>query len=483
MRKVCAAIICLLISLSSTQVYSDTGSYSLKEKVELDLALLDEKPLDDEEYQKVIISSVFNGEGFCRDSFSRAFVRNFFSSSKKSILTITINKIPYVSYTYDQKNKACNKTYSIESELFGLELARKTNRKFIVTLLYNDEAEIGALQDLSDIGKSVSALGTAPVLSGATSALVDMLAKKFDKVVQASLSSKDLHQVEIRLPNEAGATRFQLSAKIASKHYDLLNMTVVKQPSRLYGKRPSSVMTTTYRTDGTSAQSVIENYRAGPGAAVGDVFDRLRIECNELRSNFSLALNEKDMRALLESHLLHNYSPKQTRLHLLSCFNDSDISKVVTFELKEYVVFNDAPRPDFRRDPSFLSNLNQSGYSKITTESTLYFDKGALLPVRSVGQLVALPNIVGPFCYQFLEKNKVNFIMFDRVSNKTLYFEAVIDKEYSAEEYEGGMLSIINSLSVDSAAPYEYNTASGIAACIDSRKSNIGMKVASASVY
>lgn len=480
--KTYATIICSLLFFSSTYVYSGTGSYSLKEKVGLNLSLSEQKKSNDEEYQKVVISSVANGEGFCRDSFGRAFVRNLFSSSKKSILTITINKIPYVSYTYDQKSKTCNKTYTVESELSGLELARKTNRNFTVTIIYSDESEIGALQDLSDIGKTVSALGPDPILSSATSALVDMLAKKFDKAIQSSISSTDLHQAVVRLPNEAGATRFQLSAKIVDKNYDLLSLTVIKQASRLQGKTPSSVMTTVYRSDGVSAQNVIEGYRTGPGA-ISDVFDRLRVECNELRSNFSLILNQRDMRLLLENHLLHNYSPNETSMHLQKCLNDTSLSRLDIFELKEHVIDNDDLRPDFHRDPNFLSNLNQSGYSKITTVATTYFDKGELLPAKSVGDLVALPNIAGPFCYQFLDNNKLNFVMFDRRAGKELYFEASIDKEYSTEEYEGGMLSTINSLSVDSVASYGYSIASGISACINSRKSNIGLKVASAGAY
>lgn len=483
MNKISAAIICSLSLFLSTHTYSATGSYNLKEKVELNFSLSEQKSSDDEEYRKVILSSIANGEGFCRDSFGRAFVRKFFSSSKKSILTITINKIPYASYTYDQKSRTCSKIYTLENEIAGFELARNTDREFEVTLIYSDEADIGTLEELSEIGKDVSALGPEPVLSGAASALVGILARKFDQAIESSISSNDLHQVKFSLPNAAGYTRIQLSAKVASKNYDLLSLTVVKQSSRLQGRTPSSVMTTTYRTDGISAQKIVENYRAGPGASVGDVFNRLRVECNELRSNFSLALNQKDMRLLLESHLMHNYSPNETSIHLQKCLSDTDLSRVAIFELKERVIGNDNPKPDFRRDPNFLSNFNQSGYPKIITDATIYFDKGELLPAKSVAELVALPNIAGPFCYQFLEKNKVDFVMFDRRTGKELYFAAHIDKEYSTEEYEAGMLSTISSLSVDSVASYEYNIASGISACISSRRSNIGLNVASAGTY
>jgi hypothetical protein len=235
-------------------------------------------------------------------------------------------------------------------------------------------------------------------------------------------------------------------------------------------------MTSTYRSDGVSAQNVVEAYRTGPGASINNTFERLRVECNELRNSFSLVINQADMRLLLESHLLHNYSPNETRDHLETCLNDIDLRKVKIFELKEHIRTNDYLRPDKNRDPDFLSNLNQYSYSKITTNVTMYFDKGELLPAKSIGDLLALPNITGPFCYKFFNQNKVSFVMLDRKTEAPLYFEASVDKEYSTQEYQQGMLSHINSLSVDSIPSYEYKTEPGISACIESRKRTLGFK-------
>ncbi|KOX98508.1 hypothetical protein AM274_30495 [Pseudomonas nunensis] len=466
--------------VSSGFVYAGSDSYKSKEKVETDLVISEPQNFSDEDYQRIILNTLNPGVGFCEDSFGRAFVRKIFGASKKSILTVTVNKIPYISFTYDQKTKKCSKAYSIETNLTSYELARNANKEFKINLIYSDEAEITVIQDLYDAGKSVAKFASGPVLNPEALQFVETLTKKFDKAVAEAINSTDLHDVSFVLPDSGKNTKFQLTAKIADKQYDVLSMRVEKQGSRLLGKTARSVMDTTLTGDKISAQKVVADYRVGPGAAISGEASKLEGECNKLEGSFSSILNDKDIRVLLESHLSLNYSAeKQNQKNLKACLGDADYWKVVNLDLKENIIRN-PPIFDSKRDAGFLSKLNQGGYERVTDASTKYFDKNGLLSAKTVSELVALPGVSNAACYQFVGVSVVDFVMFDTKSGKTLFFEAEIDQEYSESEYKSGKFSIIKSLLVDSVGSSEYLKGEDIRGCIVERRIARGLSTVAA---
>jgi hypothetical protein len=470
MKKTTTLMIVSAMFVSSGFVCAGSDSYKSKEKVETDLVISDPQTFSDEDYQRVILYTLNPGVGFCEDSFGRAFVRNIFGVSKKSVLTVTVNKIPYASFIYDQKTKRCSKAYSIETNLTSYELARNANKEFKINLIYSDEAEITVIQDLYEAGKNVAKFASGPVLNAEALQFVEMLTKKFDKAVTEAINSNDLHDVNFVLPDSGKNTKFQLMAKIADKQYDVLSMRVEKQRSRLLDKTARSIMDTTLTEDKVSAQKTVSDYRIGPGAAISGETNKLEAECRYLQDKFSSTLNDKDIRALLESHLARNYSiEKQNQKNLKACLGDADYWKVVNLDLKENIIRN-PPIFDSKRDAGFLSKLNQGSYEKITDASTRYFDKNGLLPAKTVSELVATPGVSNAACYQFVGANIVDFVMFDNKSGKTLFFEAEIDQEHSESEYGSGNYSIIKSLLVDSVGSSEYLKWEDVRGCIAERR-------------
>ncbi|MGV8676936.1 hypothetical protein ACV356_27545 [Pseudomonas aeruginosa] len=429
----------------------------------------DKREVDGNGYQNITLRAN-NIEGFCADSFARAFARNLIGSKGKASLIVTIDKLPVLNMVYDKEKRSCEKEYALERNLTGYEIVSSAKKEYQVNVIFVSSEKYETVQNLVAIGRKV----LKPVdvynqlLAVVSEEDLQDAAAIFDGIVSASASTADNHNVVVRLPASDGSTQLTMTARIGKVLYTPLVLELNPEESLLQKLQPGIVMETKLDTQDPIGDVLLNRrsterlvFKEGDLATIDN-------ECDYLKEKYRGRLNERDVQKLLESYLYEEHRGSVNKDVIEACLwpiHNPDRELMIGY-LANHFDDNDGAKSG--RDTNFLDYLIPGQAATVLVDGATFYDQEGDLKVSDIAGYVALKKGSVPLCHRFIKRNQVGYMQV--IDGRAYYLKAQIDQEYTKEEAESGKLSRIKFITASRIIDPEYEGVVSTKQCLSTKK-------------
>lgn len=455
MKKFLSVSLTLIVVLLAPQAHA-WG----KEPIEIKFTVSEPKVVTRENYQVIAINS-YALQAFCEDSFMNSIARSLIGRSKKASLLITLDKIPVLNMSYDDKDGKCTMHEWRDKGLNGQLLAGLVKPDHQLNLIYVSEEKIDAINNLIDVAKTALGAEINLLSPPVTEIAMPYLVKAYEQATKAGLDYTAVFDIPGAKKQESKAV---LQGGIAGKKsWDLLTFEIVTKDSVLdrfgYGPLMDVVI-----SGGKTPNQVLNERRATEvGAYRTGNLATIENECKLLSNTFQRGLNQNDMQRLLEAYLLQNHRKYLTLNIVESCLERPVPSPVSQLTYK--VLGDEIVKPLNKYDTFFLRNLYDGQSAKVLKPKAGFVDKSGELGVSTASEYIALKNTSMPLCHTFITYNEAAFVQV--INSKPYYVTVTVDQLYTSAEAEKGKRSKVEHIYISKIKDTLYEEKDGVSRCLN----------------
>lgn len=433
-----------------------------KKPINISFDLSEPAPAAEDKYQAIAINT-YAMQAFCEDSFKNSVARSLIGRSRKASLLVTLDKIPVLTMSYDDKTSKCTLHEKREKKLNGQLLAGSTKPDHQLSLIYASEEKIDGIKNLITVAEKILG-GEGNLLSAPiTDAVMPFLVNAYE---QASRSGLD-YVVEFDIPGvQHHESKAILKGAIGNnKPWTLLSLQSITRDSVLDGSGYGQIMGKTISGDKTPNSVLAERrsteggaYKAGNLAVIGR-------ECKLLNDTYHDSFNQYDMQRLLESYLLTNHRQYLTVELVEKCLGRPLPSP--THQLTFKIIADEIIEPLSEYDTFFVRNLFNGRSEKVLMADTKFVDGSGELGVSTASEFIALKNKSMPLCHTFITYDEAAFIQI--INSKPYYVSVAVDRLYKSSEITTGVNSKIESINISKTKDSLYEEKYGVDRCLNSK--------------
>lgn len=439
-----------------------------KEPIEIKLSFSEPKKIAGESYQVIAINS-YAAQAFCEDSFKNSIARSLIGSSKTASLLITLDKIPILNMSYNDKNGKCALHEWRNKGLNGQLLSATTKPDHQLNLIYASEEKIDSINNLISVAKTALGAEVNLLSSPITEIAMPYLAQAYE---QASKTGLD-YTVEFEIPGvNAQESKAVMRGAIGDKKpWDLLSFEIITKDSVLDRFGQGALMDVIISGGKTPNQVINERRATEGGAFIAGNLATIKSECRLLDSTYRGRLNQYDMQRLLEAYLLTSHQEYLTQNIVETCLAHQITSP--TDQLTYKILADEIIQPLSEYDTFFLRNLYNGQAAKTLKSNAGFIDKSGELGVSSAIKYLALKNTSMPLCHTFLTYNEAAFVQL--INSKPYYVSVTIDQPYTLAEVKKGKQSKVKNIYISKMKDTLYEEKDGVSKCLNSELQKTGL--------
>lgn len=431
-----------------------------KEPINISFDLSAPEPAGEDKYQVIAINT-YAMQTFCADSFKNSVARSLIGRSKKASLLVTLDKIPVLNMSYDDKTSKCTLHEFREKSLNGQLLAGAAKPDHQLSLIYVSEEKIDGINNLIGVAKTI--LGSEANLLSAPVAdtVLPFLVNAYEQAARSGLE----YVVDFDIPGVKNhESKAILKGAIGDKSpWTLLSFQSLTKDSVLDGLGYSLIMGKTI-SGGKTPNKVLGERRASEGGAYkAGSLPTITRECELLGDTYGENLNQYDLQRLLESYLLTNHRKYLTLGMVEACLEQPVPSPIKQLTFK--ILADEVVEQLSEYDTFFLRSLFNGRADKVLTANTKFTDKSRELGVSTVAEYIALSSSM-PLCHTFMTYNEAAFVQV--INSKPYYVYVAVDRLYKPGELTGGEGSRIESITVSKDQDSLYGEREGVSRCLNS---------------
>ncbi|WP_447801288.1 hypothetical protein [Pseudomonas kilonensis] len=439
-----------------------------KEPIEIKLSFSEPKKIAGESYQVIAINS-YAAQAFCEDSFKNSIARSLIGSSKTASLLVTMDKIPILNMSYNDKNGKCTLHEWRDKGLNGQLLSAPTKPDHQLNLIYASEEKIDSINNLISVAKT--ALGAEVNLLSApiTEIAMPYLVQAYEQASKAGLD----YTAEFEIPGaQTQESKAALQGTIGDKKpWDLLSFEIITKDSVLDRFGYGSLMSVIISGGKTPSQVINERRATEDGAFIAGNLATIKNECRLLGSTYRARLNQYDMQRLLEAYLLTSHREYLTQNIVESCLERPMTSPANQLTYK--ILADEIVKPLSKYDTFFLRNLYNGQAAKVLKPNVGFVDRSGELGVSTTTAYLALKNTSMPLCHTFLTYNEAAFVQL--INSKPYYVSVTIDQPYTPAEVEKGKRSKVENIYISKIKDTLYEEKDGVSRCLNSELQKTGL--------
>ncbi|AMS17112.1 hypothetical protein A3218_23470 [Pseudomonas chlororaphis] len=431
-----------------------------KESINISFDLSAPEPVGEDKYQVIAINT-YAMQAFCVDSFKNSVARSLIGRSKKASLLVTLDKIPVLNMSYDDKTSKCTLYEFREKSLNGQLLAGAAKPDHQLSLIYVSEEKIESINNLISTAKTI--LGSEANLLSApiTDAVLPFLVSAYEQATRSGLD----YVVDFDIPGvQNHKSKAILKGAIGDKApWTLLSFQSLTKDSVLDNLGYGHIMGKTI-SGGKSPNKVLDERRATEGGAFkAGSLSAITRECKLLSNTYGENLNQHDKQRLLESYLLTNHRSFLTLGMAEACLERSMASP--TKDLTFKILADELVEQLSEYDTFFLRSLFNGREDKVLMAGTKFTDKSRELGASTVSEYIAL-NSSMPLCHTSMTYNEAAFVQI--INSKPYYVYVAVDRLYKPSELTEGKGSRIESITVSKDQDSLYSDKDGVSRCLNS---------------
>lgn len=454
MRNYIAVCFSLILMIVVTPVHA-WG----KKDVSIYFELSESVQARDDQYQVIAINT-YAMPAFCADSFKGSVARSLIGKSNKASLLVTLDKIPVLNMSYDDKTGKCAIHEYREKSLNGQLLIGSTKPDHQLGLIYVSEERIDGITNLVNVANTILGAQSNLVSAPVTDAVLPFLVNAYeqaarsgvDYVVDFDIPGVQNHESKATLKGVIGGSAprtlitFQRIAKDSvldtSAYSQILGKTISG------GKSPNEVLIARRATEGGA-------FKAGGLATVTR-------ECDLLGAAYMDSLNQADLQRLLESYLLTNHRKYLTIGMVEDCLGKP--LPAPTKQLAFKILADEIVEPLSEYDTSFLRNLFNGRSEKILMANAKFSDRSRELGVSTVSEYINVSDSM-PLCHTFMTYDEAAFVQI--IKSKPYYVYVAVDRLYKVGEATADKSSKIESITVSKSQDDLYGEKDGVSRCLN----------------